>query len=450
MAKKDEKKVIFSELGVSGLSRFGGAITEEFLRDLRGVKGRKVFQEMEANDPTIGACDFALRQVLTSVDWRVDSPGNSGAEKKATLFVEENMQDMSHSWHSTIDQITSMLTFGWSYGEIVWKLRRGRDADPPSKHDDGLIGIRKLADRSQLSLNGWKFDGHGGIRGMYQNTTAAGDVVFIPIEKALLFRTTEKHGNPEGRSAYRNAYASWYFIKNYKWIEGVGAERDLTGLPILYAPPEVVKGDGEYATQNAALKKIIRNIRRDEMEGLLLPRLPGAGNEKAYELVLQGSPGQRQFDIEMIISRLKTEIAQTMLADFVLLGHQRVGSFALARTKQDAFRVAVLGWLDAITGVLNRHLVPRLFAANKGAFPGLIQYPQIVASLANVPTLADIVKVLKVLSDVNIDLSGEIEIINAVLTESGLPLIHPKEAGESAPAKDEENTPTDDEDDEED
>jgi len=436
MAKDGSKKsVTFAELGVSGLSRFGGQITEEFLTDLRGAKGRKIYREMDENDPTIGASSFAVRQVLTSVDWRVDSPGVRKVEKRATTFVEENLYDMSHSWHSIIDQIMTMLPYGFEYAEICWKIRRGRDARPSSKYDDGLIGIRKLADRAQSSLNGWKFDDNGGIQGMYQNTTAAGDTVFIPIEKALLFRTTERHGNPEGRSAYRSAYTPWFYGKNFRWLEGVGAERDLTGLPVIYAPPEIVKGDGEFTAQNTALKQIIRNIRRDTQEGLLLPRDPS--HPEAYELVLLGSPGQRQFDIETIISRCKTEIAQTMLADFVLLGHQRVGSFALARTKQDAFRTAILGWLDAITSVLNTHLIPRLFRANKGAFPGLIQYPKIVASLANVPTLADIVKVIKVLSDVNIDLSDQTEIINAVLTESGLPLIHPKETGESAPSDDE-------------
>jgi phage gp29-like protein len=53
-----------------------------------------------------------------------------------------------------------------------------------------------------------------------------------------------------------------------------------------------------------------------------------------------------------------------VLADFILIGHQAVGSFALASSKTELFAVAIGGWLTSIADVLNRHAVPRLLALN--------------------------------------------------------------------------------------
>ena len=54
----------------------------------------------------------------------------------------------------------------------------------------------------------------------------------------------------------------------------------------------------------------------------------------------------------------------TVLADFILLGRDGNGSYALARDKSDRFETAVGAWLGAIAATLNRHLVPRLWRLN--------------------------------------------------------------------------------------
>jgi hypothetical protein len=53
-----------------------------------------------------------------------------------------------------------------------------------------------------------------------------------------------------------------------------------------------------------------------------------------------------------------------MLADVLLLGHEKVGSYALASSKTNLFSTALGAYLDSIEDVLNRHLVPRLFKWN--------------------------------------------------------------------------------------
>lgn len=41
----------YIELGSTGLTRFGGWISEEWLGDLQGTKGIKIYKEIRDNDP---------------------------------------------------------------------------------------------------------------------------------------------------------------------------------------------------------------------------------------------------------------------------------------------------------------------------------------------------------------------------------------------------------------
>lgn len=130
-------------------------------------------------------------------------------------FVNSCMHDMQSSWTDTISEILSFLTYGWSAHEIVYKRRMGRNKNPRlnSKHDDGLIGWRKLPIRGQDTLYQWEYDSDDELLGMTQNPAPSYKLITIPIDKLLLFRTESHKDSPEGRSILRNAYRSWAFKK---------------------------------------------------------------------------------------------------------------------------------------------------------------------------------------------------------------------------------------------
>jgi len=114
----------FIEIGSSGLRRSGGYIDEEFLPQLRGVKGFKVYREMRDNDPVVGAMLYAIDKVITRLDWRIE-----GEDERTKVFVQECLDDMSDSFDSTLQNILSMLVYGWSYHELVYKIRGGLTGD---------------------------------------------------------------------------------------------------------------------------------------------------------------------------------------------------------------------------------------------------------------------------------------------------------------------------------
>jgi hypothetical protein len=361
----------FMEVGSSGLAQQYGIVQEEFLRRLQGRQGIATFREMSDNDPVIGAMLHAIDTLIRSAQWIVD-PADADSTEAVEIaeFVGECMNDMSESWEDTLSQILSMLVYGWSYHEIVYKERKGVSDDPKmrSKYEDGRIGWRKLAPRAQDTLLRWEFDDDGGIRGMFQLDPwqGAGEV-FLPIEKCLLFRTTARKGDPEGRSVLRNAYVPWYYKRRIAEIEAIGIERDLAGLPVAFVPPQLLS-DNASSQELAALneiKKIVRNIKRDEQEGLVFPLAYDPETKQlAYDIKLLTTGGDRQFDTDKVIARYDNRIAMTVLADFILLGHDKVGTQALSVSKIGLFTDSLNAWLGSVAGVFNRHALPRLLRVN--------------------------------------------------------------------------------------
>lgn len=357
-----------TELGSTGLNRTGGYVHEEFLKELQGTRGVRVYREMSDNDPICGATLFAIEMLIRQVKWKVDAPSDAADVKNKAEFVEQCMHDMSMTWNETISEILSMLRYGWAYHEIVYKRRLGADKDGRyrSKFKDGLIGWRKLPLRAQETLLRWEFDDNGGVAAMLQMAPPDYLERRIPIEKALLFRPKVTKNNPEGRSILRNAYRPWYFKKHIENIEGIGIERDLAGLPVAMVPPKILSKSAtlEEKATLAEIKKIVTNIRRDEQEGIVFPTVYNEQGKPMYELKLLTSGGQRQFNTDAVINRYNQNIAITTIADFILLGHEKVGSHSLASSKTSLFSQAIYSWVDAICSVFNRYAIPRLYEVN--------------------------------------------------------------------------------------
>jgi len=357
-----------TEIGVSGLRIYSGQVREEFLPQLTGSRAIRVYEEMSSNDPLVGALLFALTQLIRRVTWRAEPEGEAPEDREAADFALSNLHDMSVSWGVTLSEILSMLVYGWSFHEIVYKVRSGPSEDSArnSRYTDGRIGWRKLARRAQGTLSRWGIDEGGGVSGMHQTPPTLGGEVFIPIEKGLLFRPIHANGSPEGRSILRAAYRPWFFKKRIEEVEGIGIERDLAGLPVMYIPAEYMQADAS-AEKKAVLeeyKSLVKGIRRDSQEGVVLPSVYDKDGRRLVELTLLSSGGKRNFDTGGVIARYDQRIAMTVLADIILLGHEKVGSYGLGVTKAELFAAGIESILDEIVDVMNRHALPRLLALN--------------------------------------------------------------------------------------
>ena len=362
------------EIRRTGQQRYGGVFYEEFLPELRGQRGIRVYKEMSENDDIIGAILFAVKMLIRNVHWVVQSGGAEAIDEECAAFVESCLYDMEDSWTGTLSEILSFLVYGWSAHEIVYKRRMGRKRDRTlnSKYNDGLIGWQKLPIRAQDTLYQWEYGGRDDLRGLTQMPPPDFGLITIPVEKLLLFRTESRKGNPEGRSVLRNAYRSWFFKKRFQEIEGIGIERDLAGLPVLVAPAgvDIWDDDPDIVHTRTLAEALVKNIRRDSMEGIVLP--------SGWDLRLLSTGGKRNFDTNATIDRYDTRMAMTVLADFVLLGHQQVGSFALSDNKTEMFSLAIGAFLDIICEEFNKKAIPDLVDVNGERFSGITDYSELV------------------------------------------------------------------------
>lgn len=392
------------EIGRVGQRRYGGIFYEEFLSELRGRKGAEVFTEMSNNDETIGAILFAIEMLVRQASWNVEPGGSTAKDREAAEFVKSCMDDMQQTWIDTISEILSFLTYGWSFHEIVYKRRMGRTKDnrTSSKYDDGLIGWMKLPIRSQETLYQWEYDDQDNLIGMTQMPPPDFGLITIPMNKAMLFRTRSRKDNPEGRSILRTAYRSWYFKRRIQEIEGIGIERDLAGLPVITTPEGMDIWDKDDEDMNAirtGLEAMVKNIRRDSTEGLVLPF--------GYTFELTSTGGSRQFDTNSIIARYDTKISQTVLADFIQLGHESVGSFALSSDKTNLFSMAICAFLDIICQTFNGQGIPALIDINGDYFAGVTDYPRLTHGDIEDVDLATVATFIKDMTSIGVIIPDE-------------------------------------------
>lgn len=410
-ASSPNHRVKVNPVGIVGLREASGIIDEEFISDLRWPQAGAVYQEMASNDAVVGASLYLIETLIRSVTWKAVPSGNTPQAKEAADFLTSCMNDMEDSWDDFICNVLSMLTYGFSFHEILYKVRRGpleSRATLHSKYSDGKIGWRSMPIRSQATLDSWVFDEKTGRATAFRQDPsrvgAQGKQVEIPIAGNLLFRLNSTRGNPEGTSLLRRCYRSWYFKRYIEELEGIGVERSLAGIPVLSpdeSTPLFDKNNPEMVALMNWAQQLVSDIRQDANHGVILPF--------GWELKLLGPEGKNNLDTNQIINRHETRIAMTMLSDLILLGDSGSGSFALSETKQDLLTRSITAIINSICAVLNSQAVPQLFALNNWT---LEEYPTITTDTLKPPTLKEVALLLRA---AGLDITSNLELYNTFM-----------------------------------
>lgn len=368
---EESAPLAYREIGSSGLKRLGGVITEEYLPELQGPRGIRIFTEMSTNDPIASAMSFSLAQLLKRLPWDIVAPENATPEESAaTDFVQSCWEDMDVPWSNVIEDILSEVVYGWSFLETCYKLRMGPDATQDwqrSVFSDGKIGWKSFRIRAQDTLVQWIYDQKGNLLAMEQLDPNGGGLRTIPLAKALLFRTTTVKDNPEGRSLLRGAYRPWYFKKRIEEYEAIGVERDLAGLPVVRMAPDYFSPTAppELQRTRQIMEDLVAQVRNDTTSGLVIPVAYDEKGNKLIDFELAASPGQKAFDTNAIINRKNQEMAMSILMDFLMLGHEGIGSFALGTAKIDLWTTSIDAVASGIAQTFQQYAIKPLLRANR-------------------------------------------------------------------------------------
>ncbi len=397
----------FDVVGTSGLRRSGGYVHEEFLNKLKGLKGVEFFKEFTDNNPQAGAIRFVIESLIRQAGWTAVKAKDATDPKEADtahMLLETAMEDMEHGWQDMLVEMLSALRCGFSYANVPYKIRRGPDGPPQTKseHDDGFIAWRAIDFRSQDSLERWEFDEQGKLLGMWQMDGWTGKRAFIPIEQAVHFRIDKFKDNPEGRSMYRNAAVSYLRLKALDDIEAVGAEREMTGVPVMEVPPQILnpRGSAQDGELRRALERMLGAFKRNEREFALVPsELNADGKPTGFKFRLMASPGTRAFDITKIKDAHKVDILVSCLSQFLMLGLQGAGGNAQAHSisSMGLLGKALVSFLDMIVDTVNQQLVAPMMKFNRFKREN---WPTVVHGDVDAPTLEELGSFLKTMFDI--------------------------------------------------
>jgi len=349
--------ILQEEVGDTGLLRVGPYVYEEWHRDLRGRNGAAIYREMMDNDPIVGAFASYVDLLTRQMPWEVKPADESERAQEIADQLKNNMGTMSQTWGDFISEAGSLLFFGYSVHEMVFR-----------KAENGGLEWDKFPIRAQETNNGWQFDEHGNVTHFIQQTYT-GKVAHIPLEKCLHFTHRNRKNNPEGYSALRNAYTSYMALKNLQWIEGVGFERSVAGMPIALVPPEMLAANADPNDQAIArgIYGIVRSLKRNQKEGVVFPSDTDAeGNPTGYKLTfaeVKGSANQQA--LNQAIIRYEQRLATSLLSEFMMLGmNGSGGSYNMHDDKTNHFVMALEAMADNLESTINRQAVSKLMELN--------------------------------------------------------------------------------------
>lgn len=321
---------------------------------LRGHNAVKTYERMALDGLIAGILEL-IRLLLGSARWAVQPGGDQALDKAFAEFVSDNMARLDPGWQSTIADAAEFVLWGFQLFEVIFE-----DVDGATEWAGFMPYDPRTIDRWILHPE------TGRLLGIRQ-VASDGVARIIPAWKLLHFRTRPTAGRPEGVSLARNAFLGWTDKQELRRIMKVGVRRDITGMVKVEAPSKIFSAGAspEDKTALADAETLAREIERDEREGIVIPHEKLEDDKSSgWRISLMSSPGRRSFDLEKLWGLHNRDIAISMLADVVLMGHEERGSFALGSAKTNTLSRAIGTWLDRIQEHVEHKALPVLRALN--------------------------------------------------------------------------------------
>ena len=363
------------ELGRLGLSTIGGITNDELKRELNWPTSIKTYKSMHYHG-TINSAITLFDNIIGKATWSVVPPKDATEEeKKQCTAIETMMHDMEGTWSEFIRDVLSMNIYGFSVHEKVYRRRLTGNG---SKYNDGIIGWKKLPIRSQETVEKFIFSADGNeILGVKQNLSAVNDnynrfsarvnnEVVLPMSKVLLFRAGKHRGDPFGKSPLREAYLAWRFLTALEDLEATSISKDVSGLPVLYLPPQYLSDDASDSQKaiRTYYENAMRNLQMNQQSAIILPQAFDDAKQPLFKLELLSFDGKKQFDISKVKEYYKNSIVTSLVSDVLLQGQSQVGSFALGNLKNSMSGAAAEMMTKTIRDVLNEDLIRQTYMLN--------------------------------------------------------------------------------------
>jgi phage gp29-like protein len=366
------KENLEAVLGDSGTKRYNGFFLEEANEKWRDAARVETVEDMRRGDGAVRAVLSAIKAPILSAEWNIWTEDSSPKGQEIRGFVEANVFHMERDFKEFLRESLTYIDFGHSAWELIWEIR------------DGRICLKDLAPRIQSSILYWEMftTKQPGITQILRtnNISAGNNMREIPMDK-LFVLTNEKEGDDiTGQSILRAAYIHWKHKRTLYLIAGIAADRYGVGVPTLYLP-EMGYDDAE---KNSAVE-MLKNLRSNEQSYMVMP------NGFKAEILTPNGNGVGE-GLNTMIEHHNRMICMTVLAQFLNLGTEGVGSLALSNDQSSFFLKHVEGIIHYFRSQFNTQIIRKLVDLNYGK---QATYPELRNSTISEKNLLEFSQMIK-------------------------------------------------------
>jgi hypothetical protein len=361
----------YSDQGTTGFAISGGiVVSPETNPSIAGANRWRVASDMLANVSIVAAGLRYFLNLVARPAWQVE-PADESAEAKAMAeFVEDLIHDTDASWARIVRRLAMYRFHGFNMGEWVAK-----------KRDDGKIGIASIKIRPAHTIDKWDLDDSGVVVGVWQTSPQDGHEIYLPRQKLLYLVDDTLTDRPDGLGWWRHLVDPKNRLDTYLKLEGIGLQRDLTGVPVGRAPLHKINEEveaGNITKEQAeamlgGLKDFVRLETKNDKTGVILDSQTylaksetGETVSPVYEWGIELLKGE-QSSIDALaaaVKRIEFQMAAIMGVASMLTGREGEGSRALSEDQSRNLYLTVNATLAEMAEGVDRDLIGPVWAMN--------------------------------------------------------------------------------------
>lgn len=330
-------------LGDSGTERYSGYFTEEYNPEWRDERRVENVEKMRRSDSAARAALRAVKAPMMATAWSVTTATADDARaEEIRAFVEANLFGMKRTWKEFLREALAYLDFGHYCFELIWEERAGK------------IVLADLAPRIPHSIQRWELpDGRFGIVQWVRTNQLKTFQLEVPGDKLLVLTNDKEGDDVTGQSVLRAAWKH-FTIKDVLYrIQGIAAERYGVGIPVITMPDAAGSDEKDEAEDIGASL-------RSNQKGYIVWK-------NGWQLDIKTPDGNPQGQaIETAIEHHDKQILRAVLASFLALGSDGVGSYALSRDQSSFFLKAVEDMACYFAEQMNKQVVKKIVDLNFG------------------------------------------------------------------------------------
>lgn len=358
-------------IGAPGTAVYGGypEVGEKSPKLASKQLSGKTYSDILANVSIVAAGVRYFLNLTANAAWKFTPAEADKDGMYADMASKIFFKDPRTPWHRIVRKAAMYRMWGYALHE--WTTRRRKD---------GVITFHDIQSRAQMSIEQWDMNADGEVMGVRQRSPQTGRYIYIPRRKMMYVLDDSLNDSPEGIGVFRHLVEPANRLRKYEYLESIGFELDLRGIPIIFGPLQemqdrVKSGDMDQAEYDNAVNPFVefikKHIKNPEL-GLMLDSITYTTTDD-----IQRPSVAKKWDIKLLtgsatsfrenasaIERVNREIARILAVEQLLLGSDRAGSYALAKDKTNAFYLMIESTLRELRASVKSDLLELAWMMN--------------------------------------------------------------------------------------